>query len=86
MTNPLVTIITPCYNAAAFIETTIRSIQQQTLSDWELLVVDDGSVDNSADIIRRMAKDDSRIKLIQKANGGTARASSRRVHPILGCR
>ena len=69
-----VSIITPCYNAAAFIETTIRSIQQQTLSDWELLVVDDGSVDNSADIIRRMAKDDSRIKLIQKANGGTASA------------
>ena len=69
-----VSIITPCYNAATFIETTIHSIQQQTLSDWELLVVDDGSVDNSADIIRRMAKDDSRIKLIQKANGGTASA------------
>ncbi len=69
-----VSIITPCYNAAAFIETTIHSIQQQTLSDWELLVIDDGSVDNSADIIRRMAKDDSRIKLIQKANGGTASA------------
>ena len=69
-----VSIITPCYNAATFIETTIHSIQQQTLSDWELLVVDDGSVDNSADIIRCMAKDDSRIKLIQKANGGTASA------------
>lgn len=69
-----VSIITPCYNAAAFIETTIHSIQQQTLSDWELLVIDDGSVDNSADIIRRMAKDDSRIKLLQKANGGTASA------------
>ena len=60
-----VSIITPCYNAATFIETTIHSIQQQTLSDWELLVVDDGSVDNSADIIRCMAKDDSRIKIIQ---------------------
>ena len=69
-----VSIITPCYNAATFIEATIHSIQQQTLRDWELLVVDDGSVDNSADIIRCMAKDDSRIKLIQKANGGTASA------------
>lgn len=69
-----VSIITPCYNAATFIEATIHSIQQQTLRDWELLVVDDGSVDNSADIVRRMAKDDNRIKLIQKENGGTASA------------
>lgn len=69
-----VSIITPCYNAESFIESTIQSVQQQSLKDWELLVIDDGSVDNSADIIRRMAKDDSRIKLIQKANGGTASA------------
>lgn len=72
--NMKVSIITPCYNAVTFIEATIHSIQQQTLRDWELLVVDDGSVDNSADIIRRIAKDDSRIKLIQKENGGTASA------------
>lgn len=69
-----VSIITPCYNAALYIASTILSIQQQTLNDWELLIVDDGSVDNSADIIRSMAKDDSRIRLIQKANGGTASA------------
>ena len=69
-----VSIITPCYNAAQYIASTILSIQQQTLNDWELLIVDDGSVDNSADIIRSMAKDDSRIRLIQKANGGTASA------------
>ena len=69
-----VSIITHCYNAAQYIASTIQSIQQQTLNDWELLIVDDGSVDNSADIIRSMAKDDSRIRLIQKANGGTASA------------
>lgn len=69
-----VSIITPCYNAAQYIASTILSIQQQTLNDWELLIVDDGSVDNSADIIRSMAKDDSRIRLLQKANGGTASA------------
>jgi glycosyltransferase involved in cell wall biosynthesis len=69
-----VSIITPCYNAAQYIASTIQSIQQQTLHDWELLIVDDGSVDNSADIIRSMAKDDSRIRLLQKANGGTASA------------
>lgn len=69
-----VSIITPCYNAAKYIQATIQSIQQQTLTDWELLVVDDGSLDNSADIVRSMAKDDNRIKLIQKENGGTASA------------
>lgn len=69
-----VSIITPCYNAATYIQATIQSIQQQTLTDWELLVVDDGSTDNSADIVRSMAKDDNRIKLIQKENGGTASA------------
>lgn len=69
-----VSIITPCYNAATYIEATILSIQQQTLADWELLVIDDGSTDNSADIVRYMAKDDNRIKLIQKENGGTASA------------
>ena len=69
-----VSIITPCYNAANHIAATIQSIQQHTLSDWELLIVDDGYTDNSADIVRHAAAQDSRIKLIQKANGGTASA------------
>ena len=69
-----VSIITPCYNAASYITHTIASIQQQSMSDWELLVVDDGSTDNSAEIVRSIAKDDERIKLILKENGGTASA------------
>ncbi len=69
-----VTIIIPCYNASAYIASSISSIQSQTLTDWEMIIVDDGSLDNSADIVRSMAKDDNRIKLIQKENGGTASA------------
>ena len=69
-----VSIITPCYNAAPYIETTISSVQQQTLSDWEMIIVDDGSTDNSAEIIRQIAQHDLRIKLTQKENGGSASA------------
>ena len=69
-----VSIITPCYNAAPYIETTISSVQQQTLSDWEMIIVDDGSTDNSAEIIRQIAQHDLCIKLIQKENGGSASA------------
>ena len=61
-----VTIITPCYNSAPYIATTIKSVQQQTFTDWEMIIVDDGSTDNSATIVSEIAKIDLRIKLIQK--------------------
>ena len=69
-----VSIITPSYNSALYIKNTIASVQAQTLRDWEMIIVDDGSIDNSADIIRDIAINDSRIKLIQKENGGSASA------------
>lgn len=69
-----VSVITPCYNSAKYIAYTIASIQQQSMSDWEMLIIDDGSTDNSADIVRSITKEDNRIKLILKENGGTASA------------
>lgn len=69
-----VSIITPSYNSALYIKNTIASVQAQTLRDWEMIIVDDGSIDNSADIIKDIAINDSRIKLIQKENGGSASA------------
>ncbi|MBR5327508.1 MAG: glycosyltransferase family 2 protein [Paludibacteraceae bacterium] len=69
-----VTIITPCYNSAQYIGGTIHSVQQQTISDWELIIVDDGSTDNSTEVVTKIAENDSRIKLIRKENGGSASA------------
>ena len=61
--NPLVSIITPCYNSEKFIGETIRSILNQTYANWELWVVDDHSSDNSVEIIKSF--DDKRIHLIE---------------------
>ena len=69
-----VSIITPSYNSSLYIEKTIASVQSQSILDWEMIVVDDGSTDNSPDIIKKLSQQDSRIKLIQKENGGSASA------------
>ena len=58
----MVSIITPCYNASAFIEDTIESVLAQTYTNWEMLIVDDCSKDNSAEIIKKYASNDHRIK------------------------
>lgn len=60
--NPLVSIITPCYNAVPFIAQTIESVIAQTYPNWEMLIVDDCSTDRSAEIIQTYVDRDSRIK------------------------
>ena len=60
----LVSIIIPVYNAEKFIEDTIKTVQNQTYENWELILVNDCSTDKSAKIIRQYAKEDKRIKLI----------------------
>ena len=67
----LVSIITPVYNAEAFIGQTIQSVLAQTYADWELLLIDDCSKDNSSRIIRQYVQQDNRIKyhLLEKNSG-----------------
>lgn len=69
-----ISIITPCYNAEPYIARTIQSVQNQTITDWEMIIVDDGSIDNSVEIVKDIACNDQRIKLFQKENGGSASA------------
>ena len=69
-----VSVVVPVYNAEQFLEETLASLLRQTLSDIEILCVDDGSTDRSPDILIAEAKQDRRIQVFQKANGGVGSA------------
>ena len=71
--KPLVTIITPLFNAEKFIAETITSVLDQTYTNWEHIVVDDASIDASVMVAKKTSNGDSRFKLIQlESNHGTA--------------
>ncbi len=70
----MVSIITPCYNGERFLAETIESVLGQTYTNWEMLVVDDGSTDGTARLASEYAVKDSRIQLLRQANAGTAAA------------
>ena len=74
MSTLKVSVITPCYNAGVTIINTIESVIAQTYTDWEMLIVDDSSSDNSADVIKEYASKDSRIKYLrtEKPSGSPA--------------
>lgn len=70
----LVSVIIPAYNAAATVERTISSVRNQTYSDLEMQIVDDGSTDETAAIVQRLADIDHRITLLRKSNAGLVSA------------
>lgn len=69
-----VSIILPIYNVASYLDETFSSIAQQTLKDIEIIAVNDGSTDNSEDIIRKWQQQDSRIVLLSQENQGQSAA------------
>ena len=71
---PRVSIITPCYNCESFIEQTIQSIQSQEFSDWEHIVVNDGSQDRSQFVVASLANSYKSLMLINQANSGVAKS------------
>lgn len=70
MYQPLVSILMPLFNAEQWVEETIRSCQSQTYSNWELIIVDDGSTDASASIVEKIASSEPRITLLRQPNAG----------------
>ncbi|MHC5825481.1 MAG: glycosyltransferase family 2 protein, partial [Nostoc sp.] len=71
---PLVSVIVPAYNADTFIERTLNSILTQTYINIEVLVVDDGSEDRTAEIVKSFVDKDSRVILLKQKNAGVAAA------------
>ena len=81
----MVSIVMPAYNAAKTIRDSIGSIQAQTFQDWELIVIDDGSKDCTADILREMAAADARILFLQnEKNSGASYTRNRAVELASG--
>lgn len=80
-----VSIITPSWNSERYIADTIKSVQNQTYKNWEMIIVDDSSTDNTVGIVEEMAKKDTRIKIFrQSTNGGAAKARNKSLEEATG--
>ncbi|HUT57260.1 MAG TPA: glycosyltransferase family A protein [Phycisphaerae bacterium] len=72
--EPIFSTVMPVYNHAEYVAMSVRSVIEQTCSDWELIIVDDGSTDGSGRVIDELADDDARIRAIHQDNAGPAAA------------
>lgn len=84
MKQPKVSIIVPVFNVEQYLHHCIGSIISQTFTDWELLLIDDGSPDRSGDICDGYAKKDGRIRVVHKENGGVSSARQRGQDEAIG--
>ncbi len=83
--SPLVSVVTPVYNAEKHIASCIESVQNQTYENWEIFLVDDQSSDNSVSIIKQYTEKDARIHLIQlEVNSGAAVARNTAIEAANG--
>ena len=85
MDAPLVSIITPTYNSAQYISETVQSVQAQGHSNWEHIIVDDCSTDDTRAVLQQLAASESRIKLIfLEENGGSGIARNKGIEQAKG--
>lgn len=84
MGNGKVSIIVPCYNQANYLPETLDSVLAQTYTDWECVIVNDGSPDNTDEIARRYLEQDSRFKYIEQSNKGPAAARNNGIENSFG--
>ena len=84
MGNELVSIIMPAYNCECYIKKAIESVYNQTYESWELIVVNDGSSDDTENICKNYASKDLRIKYISQSNSGSSNARNTGLKQING--
>ncbi len=81
---PKVSVIVPVYKAMAYLEECVSSLQNQTLSSIEILLVDDGSPDESGALCERLAEQDERIRVFHQENGGPGAARNKGIQEARG--
>lgn len=74
MNNVLVSIIVPCYNQAHFLDEALQSVLDQTYTNWECIIVNDGSPDNTDEVAKKWVAKDIKFKYLKKENGGLCSA------------
>ncbi|NQP51812.1 glycosyltransferase family 2 protein [Streptococcus suis] len=84
MNKPLISIIVPVHNVETYLEQCIHSVLNQTYSNWELLLINDGSTDSSGTICDDYAKGDERIRVVHKNNGGLSDARNAGINNCTG--
>ena len=72
--NPLISVIVPCYNQAQYLDECLQSVLNQTYQNWECIIVNDGSPDNTHEIAESYCRKDARFKYFYKENGGLSSA------------
>ena len=84
MNNPLISVIVPIYNVERYLKACVDSIVNQTYSNLEIILVDDGSPDKCPEICDEYAKRDKRIKVIHQENGGLSAARNAGINVVRG--
>lgn len=79
-----ISVIIPVFNGEEYIENCVQSLQNQTLSEFEVILINDGSKDNTADICNKLSKEDSRIKVIHQENSGVSIARNKGIQNANG--
>lgn len=84
MNLPKISIVVPCYNQAQYLNECIESVINQTYSNWECIIVNDGSSDNTIEIAEWWVKKDNRFRLLNKENGGICDARNKGIEIAKG--